>query len=285
MKDKKETTAMNEIIVLGSGTSTGIPMIGCKCKVCTSENPKNQRTRTSIFLHTKNNKSILIDTAPDLRWQFLDNDINHLDAVIITHDHADHLHGIDDLRPLCFGPPPRTIPVYSSSKSQQAIINRFPYIFQAHIIFSAEKPVIGGGIPRLELKTIDLTEQNIVTATIEDEQFHFFYLPHGYKKTMGFVHEKFAYLTDCQAIPNEVLKFLQQRKTELIIIDCVQKDPHDTHLYVENCFEYIKLISPEKAGIIHMNHDLEHDELQKMANKCFKFPVFPVYDGQRIYYS
>lgn len=272
---------MNRIIVLGSGTSTGIPMVGCQCKVCTSKNPKDQRTRTSIFLQTRLNKHILIDTSPDLRGQILDNDIRKLDFAIITHDHADHLHGIDDLRPFCFGKELRTIPVYTPQKSYRPIVDRFNYIFK----IDPQVPILGGGIPRLALNSIEISEKEILYKTIDGEDFYFFYLPHGHKQTMGFVHNQFAYLTDCQKIPDHVIDFLTARKIELIIIGCVQRKTHDTHLGIKECFHYIHTIDPKRAGIIHMNHDFAHNDLQELADENFDFSVFPVYDGQIINYN
>ena len=105
------------ITVLGTGTSTGIPQVGCSCVVCTSLDHRDQRMRSSIFIETKSGKNILVDTTPDLRTQLLNNKISMLDFAIITHDHADHLHGIDDLMPFCFGPPMREIPVYTNEVS------------------------------------------------------------------------------------------------------------------------------------------------------------------------
>ena len=126
----------NKILILGSGTSTGIPIPGCLCEVCLSTNLKNKRLRTSIILKFKNDdkkghseKTLLIDTTPDLRQGLLNHKINNVDAAIITHTHADHLHGIDDLRPLCFGPPSKTIPIYTLPEDKQDLVQRFPYIF------------------------------------------------------------------------------------------------------------------------------------------------------------
>ena len=170
----------NKVLILGSGTSTGIPIPGCDCKVCQSTNPKNKRMRTSIILKVEdlNNTeplSFLIDTTPDLRQGLLNHNIKKIDACIITHTHADHLHGIDDLRPLCFGPPPKTIPLYTSEKFSEEIKSRFPYIFGDQ----AKQPQLGGGIPRLITKTIDFT-QTINKAHLNGVAFDFFLFPHGH---------------------------------------------------------------------------------------------------------
>tara|TARA_B100000029_G_C17572324_1_gene957049 strand:- start:254 stop:1090 length:837 start_codon:yes stop_codon:yes gene_type:complete len=273
----------NKILILGSGTSTGIPIPGCLCEVCQSTNPKNKRLRTSIILKFKNDdkkghpeKTLLVDTTPDLRQGLLNHKINRVDATIITHTHADHLHGIDDLRPLCFGPPARTIPVYVHSKDKKDLIQRFPYIFDN----SQQKPQIGGGIPLLDLKTLDTSGP----ISLLGKSFEFFLLPHGYGQTLGFSQGKFAYLIDCHDIPQQVLEFLKKRELDFLIMDCVCIKPHKTHLNVEKAFSFIKEISPKKAGLIHMGHEIDHDVLQKMAEESFDFPVFPLSDGMVLDY-
>ena len=117
----------NSILILGSGTSTGIPIPRCSCSTCTSSNPKDHRFRTSLLLQTAQGSNILIDTTPDLRSQVLINQVEKIDGVVITHDHADHIHGIDDLRPFCFGPPLHPIPLWTSQHNAKTIISRFPY--------------------------------------------------------------------------------------------------------------------------------------------------------------
>jgi phosphoribosyl 1,2-cyclic phosphate phosphodiesterase len=264
----------NTIIALGTGTSTGIPMIGCVCSVCTSLDHRDQRLRSSLYLETKKGQQILIDTGPDLRQQFLTNKISAIDFAIITHEHADHLHGIDDLRPLCFGPPPKEIPIYTNEVTKTAIEARFPYIFNY-----GGKPIIGGGIPRLNLVAVEL-EKNVM---INGEEFFFFNYPHGYGVTMGFIHDTFAYVVDCYELPEHLIKILKEKKLKLLIIDCLQRKPHATHLTVEKCFDYINQIKPERAGLIHMGHDLSHKNLESMARKEFGESVFPLYDQQKLF--
>ena len=264
---------LHKMTILGSGTSTGIPLVGCRCHVCLSDNPKNKRLRTSIYLETACGKRILIDTTPDLRTQLLNHNIDQVDAVIITHEHADHLHGIDDLRPLCFKGPSKRIPIYLEDSIAETVANRFPYIFKS------KRPVIGGGIPLLNLHPVKEGKQNIL-----GEEFFFFMLPHGIGKTMGFIHGKFAYLIDCHVIPDKVIEKLEGLGLDFILIDCVRRQVHQTHLNVEKAFHYIKRIAPKRAGLIHMAHQLDHELLQKEAEDYFDFPVFPVYDGQQIDY-
>ncbi|TDJ09022.1 MAG: MBL fold metallo-hydrolase [Deltaproteobacteria bacterium] len=260
---------MNTITILGSGTSTGIPMLGCKCEVCKSPNVKNKRLRSSILLQVGEVK-VLVDTTPDLRTQFLDNDIDDIDAVIITHDHADHLHGIDDLRPLCFEHP---LSIYTSLKCEQDIKTRFPYMFK-------EKHPDAGSIPMINLETVELGKQ----FDIKGIPFEFFLLPHGPFTTLGFMQGSFAYLIDCSDVPEETMKLLKARNLDLLIIDCVQRPAHKTHLNVDKCFKFIKAIAPKQAGLIHMGHGLEHKKLAQEAADNFNFPVFPLYDGLKLNY-
>lgn len=268
----------NSVIALGTGTSTGIPMVGCKCQVCTSLDHRDQRMRTSIFIETANGKKILVDTTPDLRTQLLTNKISEIDFVIMTHDHADHLHGIDDLRPLTFGPPVKEIPIYTNQQTLESIEKRFDYIFRKRDL--NKNPILGGGIPRLNLNTVEL-EKNIV---IDGEEFFFFNYPHGHDSTMGFIHQGLAYIVDCMEIPDQLLATLQKKKIHLLILDCLQRARHSTHLTVEKSFDYIKKLNPERTALIHIGHDLSHIELSKMAEQQFGKKVFPLYDQLKLFY-
>jgi phosphoribosyl 1,2-cyclic phosphate phosphodiesterase len=261
---------MTSITILGSGTSTGIPMLGCQCPVCTSQNKKNQRLRSSILLEI-DSKKIIVDTTPDLRTQLLTHQIRNLDAVVITHEHADHLHGIDDVRPFCFEQP---LPLFSHEKVIEKMKVRFPYLFRP-------PHPRAGSIPLIQTNPVSLT----TPFPILNIPFEFFLLPHGPYSTLGFVQNRFAYLIDCSEIPDPILKRLKQKKLELLIIDCVRKNPHRTHLNVQKAFDFIALINPQRAGLIHMGHELEHDELKKAAEQRFNSNVFPLFDGMILHYS
>ncbi len=273
---EKMVALQNEIIVLGSGTSTGIPTIGCNCKVCKSDIKKNKRLRSSLFLRLNNQKKIIIDTTPDLRTQFLNNNIDDVDAAFITHDHADHIHGIDDLRPIGFKKENYSIPIYTSNETASILETRFSYIFQDH-----ENKSLGGGIPRLHLNVISKIKTPV---TILDQSFTFFLLPHGIKNSLAFQHQNFAYLPDCHEVPDEILTYLAAQKLDLLIITCVQRPFHNTHLTLDKSFHYIDKIAAKNSGLIHMNHDLDHDELTKITKNTFKTNVFPLYDNQHLFY-
>ena len=274
----------NIITILGSGTSTGTPIINCKCNVCRSKSSKNKRLRTSILITTEDQSNILVDTSPDLRQQALRYKITSIDSVIITHQHADHLHGIDDLRQFCFSQNNIKIPTYACTKTSKILRLRFPYIFDADKLFTSKRPVLGGGIPKVKLEEIKTSKTKFSKVKICNQDFNFFLLEHSYCNTLGFIHNKFCYLTDCKKISPQIIKQLKKSDIDLLIIDCLQKNKHHTHLSVEESFEYISTISPKRAGLIHMNHDLDHFKLKKLAQARFSFPVFPVFDGQILTY-
>lgn len=250
--------------------------------VCTSVDHRDQRLRTSIYIESAKGKQFLIDTTPDLRTQLLTNKITSLDFVILTHDHADHLHGIDDLRPLTFLPFKKSIPVYCEESVKANLEVRFEYIFGQH---AQTRPSIGGGIPRLTLHTVGTMKETI----IDGENFTFFNYPHGHHTTMGFVHEKMAYLVDCGEVPADVVRFLKSRKLDLLVIDCLQRHDHLTHLTVKQSFQAIKDIAPKSAGLTHMGHDLSHQHLDALAQREFpanqNISVFPLFDQLKLSYS
>ncbi len=267
----------NQIQILGSGTSTGIPIIGCDCPVCHSSDPKDKRLRTSAYLTTSKGHKFLIDAGPDLRAQFLREKLHELDAVFITHTHADHVHGIDDLRALCFKNK-KNIPVFTHHIAAQELREKFPYIFMREKLFSSERPVLGGGIPLLDLFEIP-GEHPLV-----GDDFEFTLLPHGYFKTMGITHSKMTYFTDVASVPSETLDHLRKKQLDLFIIDCLRVSPHQTHLHLEKSLEYAKYVNAKLTGLIHFSHDFFHEELEsKLASENFK--VRPLFDGEHLFYA
>ena len=269
----------NELIFLGTGTSTGIPIIGCDCKVCCSLDSKDQRTRTSCLIKSQEGISFLIDTSPDLRTQLLREKIAAIDFSIITHTHADHLHGIDDLRPFCFGLPgvsePHSLAVYTTRENCQDIKLRFPYIFNRRTHFH-KTTILGGGSPIMHLEEVKSGQMKL-----HGLDFEFFKVPHGSFFTLGFLFRGLAYIVDCHEIPKNIIEQLQGR-VKILIIDCLQEQPHRTHLNREKCFHYIREIQPDQSYLIHMNHEFSHQGLSELANKSFNGKVFVSYDGLRL---
>ncbi|MBF0207823.1 MAG: MBL fold metallo-hydrolase [Oligoflexia bacterium] len=281
----------NQVIVLGTGTSTGIPVIGCRCAVCTSADPTNKRLRTSVCLRTARGKLILIDTSPDLRYQILRSGINNLDAALITHAHADHVHGIDDLRPFCFGRKRgewKVLPLYAGDWVASELVHRFPYIFMSKEIFTDQRPIIGGGIPRLDLRVVKM-EQTFSEIDICGEIFTLFKLPHGYTSTLGFVHESLAYTSDCSEIPETVLAFLQSKNIKILMIDCLRRKKHQTHLNLEQVIGYVNTINPQFTGTIHLSDNFDNQSLTAELNELYRLrrvlsPIRPLVDEEILEY-
>ena len=269
---------MNKITILGSGTSTGVPILGCKCSVCQSTDVRNKRLRTSALIEFHDEKKVLIDASPDLRTQLLKTKIDSLDAVIITHDHADHTHGMDDLRPFCF----RTqtaIPVYSDESAGKDLRRKFQYLFDRKKVF-ADRPILGGGIPLLDLEVIAPGSHQIAGHT-----FNFHALPHGHEESLSIIQGKLGYVVDCRMIPDETLKHFHDAKLEILIIDCLRREPHQTHLHLDLTLEYIQNNSPKLAVLTHMGHEWDYLSLMSELRTRGTNNVFPAQDGQSFLYS
>lgn len=269
---------MNKITILGSGTSTGVPILGCNCQVCQSNELRNKRFRTSALIESSTQKKILIDASPDLRTQLLRTKTDTLDAIIITHDHADHTHGMDDLRPFGFKRT-ESLPVFTDASAAKDLKRKFPYIFDRDNYFSG-KAILGGGIPLLDLK---VTQEG--PETIVGEHFEFFSLPHGHEDTLGILHQKMAYIVDCRQIPEKALEGLSNAKLELLIIDCLRPKPHSTHLHLDLTLEYIHRINPRAAVLTHMGHEWDYLNLIHELKKRGVKNTFPAIDGQSFLYS
>lgn len=234
-----------KIIILGSGTSSGVPAIGCNCEVCLSTDPKNKRTRSSIIV-SSNNKNILIDTTTDLRYQSLNNRIDHIDAVLYTHSHADHIHGIDDMR--CFNfVQDSSIPCFGNSETVSNIKNIFQYIFH--------KDQNGCSTPRLEF--------NVIHAAFEIFGLKITPVPimHGVIPILGYRIGDMAYLTDCSHIPKTSEKLLEN--LDLLILDGLRYKPHPTHFNMEQAIETSRKLKPERTLFTHLTHDLHHEKVNQ----------------------
>jgi len=247
------------VVLLGSGTSHGVPVIGCGCRVCTSPNPKNNRTRSSIFVKNEE-ASLLIDTSTDFRSQALREGIDHVDAVFYTHTHADHLHGIDDLRQLSRKAP---IPVYASSGNLSEIESRFPYVFRESL-YPDSKP---------RISPIAFHDTPIAVGDLEVQPVP---VLHGSLPIFGFRIGEFAYLTDCSSIPEESYRLLEGVQT--LVIDALRHAPHPTHFTVREAIAEGKRIGARDIFLTHICHDLEHEELERELPEG----VHPAYDGLKI---
>jgi phosphoribosyl 1,2-cyclic phosphate phosphodiesterase len=249
-----------KVTLLGCGSSGGVPLVNGHWGNCDPGNPRNRRRRASVLIE-EGGRRLLIDTSPDLRLQMLDAMVDRLDAVLFTHDHADHCHGLDDLRAFAFLQGP--IPAYMSAETQQRLAQRFGYA-----LFSLNSSE-GLYRPMLDDRVISLAPFEAagfpVLPILQD---------HGYgQSTLGFRIRNFAYSTDVVNFSQDSLGQLQG--LDLWIVDCLQEQPHSTHAHLARSLEWIAEVKPKRAVLTHMNHTLDYDWL---AVSC-PTGVEPGYDG------
>jgi phosphoribosyl 1,2-cyclic phosphate phosphodiesterase len=233
-----------KVTFLGSGTSSGVPMIGCTCPVCTSADPRDRRLRPSIYVDVPDHARILVDTSTDLRQQALAHGITRVDAVLFTHGHADHVMGFDEIRAFNWLQQ-ASIPCYASPQTWQSLRQTFYYAFDgAHRL--------GGGIPTVDphevIEPFTVNGVNVVPVP----------LLHGRMPILGFRIGGFAYLTDCSAIPDASWPLVAGVDT--LIIDALRDQPHATHFTVAEALDAVARIAPRRTYLTHMSHQLGHAE-------------------------
>lgn len=253
-----------ELLLLGTGTSVGIPMIGCQCPVCTSADPRNKRRRTSAHL-TAGNISIQIDTPPDFREQCLTFGVNHIDAVIFTHAHFDHVFGFDDIRRFNTMQQ-QIIPIYAAPDTINEIRRIYPYI----------DTTVQQGYYRPQADFQSVTAPfKIGEVTITPVE-----VMHGESHTVGyrFDHQgrSLGYVPDCHAMNNAAIDRL--RGVNVIILDTLRYTPHPSHMSVAESLALLQKIGADRSYLIHLCHDLDHNRLQSQLPPN----VFVSYDGQRL---
>lgn len=251
-----------KITFLGTGTSQGIPVINCNCIVCTSKNLKDNRLRSSVWIQTERN-SFVIDIGPDFRQQALKNSITRVDALFITHEHADHTAGLDDIRPINFSMG-KKIPLYTESRVIEDLKKRFYYVFG-----ESDYP----GLPQLELFEIESNKRVYINEDIV--------LPirisHGKLDILGFKIQDFVYITDAKFISDEAIQ--QMKGCKILVLNALRHKEHHSHLSLAQAIEMINKIKPETAFLTHISHQLGlHDEVEKSFNEN----VFLAYDGLAI---
>ncbi len=249
------------ILVLGSGTSVGVPMIGCHCKACTSTDPRDTRLRPSVLLRL-GDKRILIDTSPDFRYQALHYGIDRLDAILFTHAHADHILGLDDVRPFNFMQK-TDIPFYASAPAWEVIERTFHYVFDSSPSQSSR--------PRLTPHIFD--SQPIVVAGTCIQPIRAL---HGKGTVYGFRFGHCAYLTDHSEIPPESEELLMG--LDVLFLDALRHNPHPTHSTVEESLKTVKKLRPRRAFFTHISHDLVHAQTEARLPPN----VHVAYDGLEI---
>lgn len=250
-----------KITILGCGTSTGVPVVGCPCNVCTSPDRRNFRTRASLLVEWQG-RNFLVDTAPDLHLQALAVKLRRVDAVFYTHSHADHIFGLDELRVFNFiqgG----MIPVYGRPETIEQIKRIFDYIWDP------EAP-LGGGKP--------LVEPRVLNGKVE-----VFGLPvqaveiwHGQRLINGYVFGRMGYLTDCSGLPDASRPLLQDK--ELLIVGALRHRPHPTHFHLQAALDLIAELKPRRALLTHLSHSFDYEK----TNAELPAGVELAYDGQVI---
>jgi len=232
---------------LGTGTSTGVPSIGCECETCLSKDPRDKRLRVSALIEHAG-KKILVDTSIDFRQQALRAGINFLDAVMLTHCHVDHVFGLDDIRPLNFRH--GALGVYANEVAWKDLKRIFQYIF--------EPTHFGGGLPQLIPHTVEPLSSFNIGDQIEVTPIE---VIHGKLPVIAYRFNDFAYATDLKTIPETSMDAL--RGLDTLVLDCVRIKPHSTHLCLEEALAYIEDLKPRKAYLTHMNHDFLHERDSK----------------------
>jgi phosphoribosyl 1,2-cyclic phosphate phosphodiesterase len=257
-----------KLTILGCGTSTGVPVPGCHCPVCTSQNPRNKRLRTSALITTETQANILIDASTDFRQQALRAELSSLDAVVFTHSHADHILGIDDLR--CFNfIRQQPIPCFAASETWQEIRQVFAYLFRPDPRYE------GGAVAQLQVN--DITDFSAIT--VAGIKIRPFLLWHGSKKVTGYRVGNLAYATDCNKIPEESLKILQG--VEYLVLDGLRNKAHRTHFTIPEAIETARKIGPAQVFLTHMTHTVEYEETSAQLPPGIAL----AYDGLEIEFS
>lgn len=258
------SAARRELVLLGTGTSIGVPVIGCDCAVCLSPNPRNHRTRTGVAVHAEEG-TFLIDTPPELRLQLVRERIKHVHAVLFTHGHADHLFGLDDTR-LFAHRLGRALPLFCEASTEANIRGAFSYAFK-------EPPpeALAGAIPKFDLHNIDTTPFTVCGQLIQPIR-----LLHGRLPVLGFRINDVAFCTDVSRIPDESWPLLEG--LDVLIIDALRDEPHPTHLGVFQALEVIGRVKPKRGFLTHCSHHLEYET----TNARLPANVQLTYDGLRI---
>jgi phosphoribosyl 1,2-cyclic phosphate phosphodiesterase len=257
------TDVRGQLVFLGTGTSIGVPVIGCGCPTCTSPDPRNQRLRCALVVGLPEG-TLLVDTPPDLRTQLLREKIGLVHATLFTHDHADHLFGLDDLRlfPYYLG---HSMPVYCEDQVEDRIRKSFDYAF------AQEAPHSGGGVPQIEFRRITTEPFDVLGARVIPIR-----LAHGKFQVLGFRFGNVAYCTDTNGISPESRELLGG--LDVLVLDALRNKPHPTHFSLDEAVEMAKSLGASRTYFTHMSHDLEHEA----TNAALPEGMELAYDGLRV---
>jgi phosphoribosyl 1,2-cyclic phosphate phosphodiesterase len=266
------------LTLLGTGTSFGVPQIGCHCPTCTSTDPRDRRTRTSALIETRGTR-LLIDTPPELRLQLVAAGVDHIDAVLFTHGHADHVHGIDDLRALSVrlragggggrgggggGGGGAMLPAYGPRDTMAELAVKFPYIFDPSIVVP-----VGTSKPELAAHVLEPG----TTTTIAGVPVLSLALPHGEQVVFGYRVGPIAYLTDVKSVPESVGAVL--KGLEVLVLNALLPRPHPLHLSIPEAVETAQRIGARRTYFTHLTHEFTHEALAAMLPSG----IAPAFDG------
>ena len=256
-----------EVIVLGSGTSQGVPMIGCSCPVCMSADPRNKRTRASVHV-VMDGLHVQVDAAPEFRLQCLKEGVDRLDLFVLTHGHSDHIAGMDDLRRFCDLLGGKALTVYTTEEGMARVLAIYPYAIM-------ERPVVRGypAFKLAEMPAVMELAQGTIQSTL---------LPHGGAQTIGLVFterssgRKFAYYTDCKSLPREAVELA--RGSDAVILDGLRPQPHPSHMSIDEAVEAGRALGAGRVWLTHLTHLTEHAATESVLPDGFGL----AYDGLRI---
>lgn len=251
-----------QITFLGTGTSQGVPIIGCECAVCVSDNPKDNRLRSSVMIETQG-KRFVIDSGPDFRQQMLRAKVKNLDGVIFTHEHKDHLAGLDEVRAFNFINKGKAVPIYATEQVQRAIRREFAYIFE-----TPEYP----GIPKIDIHTITsapFNAQGVVFTPIE--------VFHHKLPVLGFRIGGFVYITDANRIEEREREKI--RGADIIVLNALRREAHISHFTLQEAIELIADLKPKMAYLTHLSHQMgKHEDVNGELPENIRL----TYDGLQI---
>lgn len=253
-----------KVLFLGSGTSYGVPMIGCHCDVCRSAAPRNRRGRASVLLQ-EGGQNVLIDASPDFREQMLRHCIDRIDAILLTHPHADHILGLDDIRAFS-ARQNAPIPIYADKETLEVVHKNLDYVF-GRVKPSAHP----WDVPKLASHI--LGSEAVEVAGLRVQPVPIF---HGRRKILGYRIGGFAYATDCSGIPESSITLL--RNLDMLVLGAVKHDPHPTHFTVAQAVEMIERLSPRRAFLTHISHRLDHENTEATLPAHIRL----AYDGLEI---
>ncbi|MFC1587271.1 MBL fold metallo-hydrolase [Planctomycetota bacterium] len=244
-----------KVTILGCGTSLGLPVVGCNCPVCRGSHPKNRRLRTAIRL-VIGDRIVIVDASPDMRRQCLEYGITRLDALLLTHAHADHIHGLDDIRPFNFFQK-AAIDVYCDTHTEKSVRASFAYMFEKERLF--------GGVPQVVFhgaeKSFELFGMSVIPLPVK----------HGHWTILGFRIGDFAYITDTNLIPDETIELMQDLK--VLVLNALRFQEHPTHLSLEQSIAYAECIGAGQTYFTHMGHEIDYNEvdpgLPQNINLCY----------------